>query len=374
MLQRDHCLQRQRRLLGRMAGLRLDAVVVASAAHVYYLSGFLTGWLHQSAMILFADGQSLLITANTPAAGTAAERVEAYPAQLNATQRPDQPQLVAAMVAEALSQRRAAAVGMDASAATSALSIRSAAKFTSIEPELWQLRRIKDPDELALMRRSIQCTQRMYERARDLIEPGVPELEIYNALHAAAVEAAAEPLSAHLGNDYQCASIGGPPRAGRAAGDGELYILDLGPCYRGYFADNARTIAVNRRPTDEQYRAWQTIMEAHEIVQRLAKPGARCQDLYNAVDAHYRQAGFPPLPHHLGHGVGLQPHESPHLNLHWDDVLMEGEVFSAEPGIYSEALRAGIRIENQYLVTSSGVLNLTPSDAIPATLDGLAGK
>ncbi len=40
-----------------------------------------------------------------------------------------------------------------------------------------------------------------------------------------------------------------------SAKDGELYILDLGPAYRGYYADNCRTIAVNRRPTDEQYRS-----------------------------------------------------------------------------------------------------------------------
>ncbi len=64
------------------------------------------------------------------------------------------------------------------------------------------------------------------------------------------------------------------------------------------------------------------------------------------------------MPHHLGHGVGLQPHEFPHLNLKWDDVLLEGEVFTAEPAQYAAELHAGIRIENQYLVTASGVENL----------------
>jgi Xaa-Pro aminopeptidase len=351
-----------------MAEQRLDAVVVGSPQHVYYFSTFMTGWLHQSAFILFADGRSLLITANTPAGGTAAGQVKSYPAQLNATQRPDQPQVVATLVEEALQAHAARTVALDTSLLSASLSIRGGRSFTSIDPFLWLLRRLKDPDELALMQRAIECTAAMYQRARELIRPGVQELFIYNQLHAAAVETAGEPLSAHLGNDYQCGHGGGPPRANRAAQDGELYILDLGPCYRGYFADNARTIAVNRRPTELQHKAWETIIEAHDLIAWQAKPGARCQELFNAVDDHFRQAGFGPLSHHLGHGVGLQPHEFPHLSLDWDDILMEGDVFSAEPGIYSADLNAGIRIENTYLVTTDGVRNLSGFEAIPATL------
>jgi Xaa-Pro aminopeptidase len=56
----------------------------------------------------------------------------------------------------------------------------------------------------------------------------------------------------------------------------------------------------------------------------------------------------------------LQGHEYPHLNPRWDDVLMEGEVFTAEPGIYLPDLAGGIRLENQYLVQAKGVENLTP--------------
>jgi Xaa-Pro aminopeptidase len=59
--------------------------------------------------------------------------------------------------------------------------------------------------------------------------------------------------------------------------------------------------------------------------------------------------------HHLGHGIGLFPHEAPHLNPHWDDTLEVGEVFAAEPGLYAPELKAGMRIENDYLVTATGV-------------------
>jgi Xaa-Pro aminopeptidase len=57
----------------------------------------------------------------------------------------------------------------------------------------------------------------------------------------------------------------------------------------------------------------------------------------------------------------LFPHEAPHLNPHWDDYFEEGDVFAAEPGLYDpEQLRAGMRIENNYRVTNSGVELLTP--------------
>src|SRR5207237_2315516 len=121
------------------------------------------------------------------------------------------------------------------------------------------------------------------------------------------------------------------------------------------------TFAVNRKPTDAQMKAWESIAAALKLVERMAKPGVRGAELFKAVDEHFKQTRGTNLPHHLGHGVGLQPHEYPHLNPKWDDVLIEGEFFACEPGIYGENLRGGIRIENNYLVTSDGVQNLLDS-------------
>jgi Xaa-Pro aminopeptidase len=227
-----------------------------------------------------------------------------------------------------------------------------------IDPILWQLRRQKDPDELALLEKAIRCSEAMYRRAREIIEPGLPELRMFTELNAAAVLEAVEPLSALLGNDYACGVGGGPARGGKSAQAGQLYVLDLGPAYRGYFADNCRAFAVDRKPTDAQLKAHASIVSALDIVERMAKPGIRCQDLFAAVDEHFKSTASTNLTHHLGHGIGLQPHEYPHLNPKWDDTLLEGEVFTAEPGLYGPHLNGGIRLENDYLVTASGVRNL----------------
>ncbi len=364
MLHPDFSRARQRRLLEIMSQRRLDAIVVGATRHVYYLSAHRPFWLHHAAFALRADGRSLLICANAPASNAAADEMETYEATWGGTQRQEQPALIAERLAApgsffGLGRRR---IGLDASPVTAELQLRlgPGVDVTGIEPDLWQLRRRKDADELSLMKTAITCTKSMYERARQIIEPGIPETRVFAELHAAAVEVAGEPLSDLLGNDYACAVPGGPPRGDRAARAGELYILDLGPAYRGYFSDNCRAIAVDRKPTEVQIRTCEAIAGVFPLIERHARPGVRCNDLYSEIDAHLRDRLGRGLTHHLGHGVGLQPHEYPHLNPKWDDTLQPGEIFTVEPGVYGPELAGGIRLENQYLVTVEGVENLTP--------------
>jgi Xaa-Pro dipeptidase len=359
MLTVEFSKQRQRRLLECMQRRRLDAVVIGASPHVYYFATALPSWLHQAGFVLFADGRSMLIWPNEPPSQpVAADEVVTYEANALSTLRQEQPAFVAEKALAALGGRAAISVGLDASAVTSQVALWLEEEAIAIDPDLWQLRRRKDPDELDLMKTAIGCCEAMYAGARQIVQPGVPELEVFGELHKVAVQTAAEPLSALLGNDYACGVLSGPPRKDRRAKEGELYILDLGPAYRGYFSDNARTFAVDRRPTDAQHQAWEAVAGALRLVESIAKPGVRCVDIFRAVDEHFKATRGTGMPHHLGHGVGLQPHEYPHLNPNWNDTLMEGELFTAEPGQYAPQLGGGIRLENQYLVTKHGVENL----------------
>ena len=205
----------------------------------------------------------------------------------------------------------------------------------------------------------------MYARAREIVRPGVRELEVFSALQAAAVDACGEMLTG-TGNDYACGVRGGPPRERRCLA-GELYILDLGPAYRGYFADTSRTLAVDGRPSDGQLAAWERVCGGLSLVERLARPGVRCRDLYAAVQEWLAAAPLGSWSSHLGHGIGLFVHETPHLNPHWDDVLAEGDVIAVEPALYGPELGTGLRLENDYLVTATGLELLSP---FPLSLAG----
>ena len=358
MLDPNQSRERQKRLLAIMEKRNLDAVVVGLPRHVYYFSTFHPHSLHYAAVALRADGRSCLISANEPAGTKAIDESIAYEAQWMATLRQEQPMAIAESAAAWLAAGDIRRLGLDTSPVSLHLARRFGENAELIDEEIWQMRRCKDADELSIMKSAIELTDAMYKRALEIIEPGIEEVTVFAELQRAAVEKANEPLTDLLGNDFACDANGGPPRAGRTAQAGQIYILDLGPSYRGYFADNSRSFAVNGEPTQAQERAYRSILLCFDIFEHLAKPGARCRDLFAAVNDHLSKSMGRPLPHHLGHGVGLQAHEFPHLNPKWDDVLMPGEVVAVEPGVYGDDLGGGIRIEDQYLVTPTGVQNL----------------
>ena len=356
------CRARQKRLCAALAESKIDRAIFVSHENVQYLTGFRPHRLMHAAACLDADGTSTLVAPNSEPEGIAADHVLTYEAQWHSTLRQEQLQVAVECLADSV-QANADRLGVEFSescphtARAFELQDLSDEHLTDIDPLIWRQRRRKDLDELAMIRRAVDCTEAMYVRAREIIEPGISELQVYNELQAAAVDVAGEPLVA-LGNDFQCNSPGGPPRD-RAAQAGELFILDLGPCYRGYYADNCRTIAVSEQPMDAQQEAWHSIVSVLEMVECNVRPGISCREIFSRakemLDEHRPDA----FTHHLGHGFGLYPHTAPHLNPHWDDTFETGDTFTAEPGLYAGDLQAGIRLEQNYVVTADGVERLT---------------
>jgi Xaa-Pro aminopeptidase len=226
-----------------------------------------------------------------------------------------------------------------------------------LRPAIWKLRRTKDSDELALIRCAIAATERAYQAAFEALRPGITEVELFAVIQGAVAAAVGE-VTGEMGNDFQIGSAGGAPRR-RAGQTGEVAVLDLGIILRGYNSDLSRSFVVGRQPTELQQAAWERIEQTFKALEAMACPGVRCQQLFDLATEMldgYRGWKF---GHHLGHGIGLCPHESPRLNPNWDDALQMGDVFTMEPGLYADELRAGMRIENIYAVTDSGLIRLS---------------
>jgi Xaa-Pro aminopeptidase len=360
LLDLDACRTRQARLRAALAERSLDAVVVVTPEHVQYLTGH--RWDHRFAPVaaVLATGEAVLVCPDKPVEHAAATEIRTYEAKWKSTLRNDQREASSAVLGDWLAARgQLGRVGVEFSACPPHVTRRlEPAALVDIDPDLLRLRRRKDPDELVVLRRAIAASGGMYEAARGMIRPGVDELAVFSALQTAAVAACGEMLTG-TGNDYACGVRGGPPR-NRPCAAGDLFILDLGPAYRGYFADTSRVIAVDGRPTDVQFAAWERVCGALALVERIAKPGVRCRDIYAQVHEWLNAGPVGAWSSHLGHGIGLSVHEPPHLNPSWDDTLEEGDVIAVEPALYDPALACGLRIENDYLVTATGLENLSP--------------
>ena len=351
------CRARQAKLVEAMHRLEVDLVVLTRGESINWLTGVFLGPLFEPVAAIDLDGHVTLVLPERKLSMPAiADQVVGYQAKRHSTMRNDQRQASMAALVDAIGQAPAAPAG-EFSCFANYLTEAWPASWNDIDPTLLKLRRHKYPDELALLARANEANRKMYERAREIVVPGINELDLYSELHRVAIDTLGEPLT-YFGQDFQCSSRGGPPR-NRQAKAGELYILDLGVGFRGYHSDNARTIAVGGKPTNDQQAAWQAVTKVFRTIENVVCPGVSCKALFEGVQEQLDESMPWIFNHHLGHGVGLSPHEGPHLNPHWNDTFAEGDFFTAEPGLYHETLRHGLRLEQNYVVTETGVELLT---------------
>ncbi|HCK41924.1 MAG TPA: aminopeptidase P family protein [Planctomycetaceae bacterium] len=350
------CRSRQARLAGEMQKRGWELVVLTRKESVQWLTGAHVSPFLAPAAAMDIDGKvTLVLPSRSLALVTAADEVVPYEEKWHSTMRDEQRAASDEVLLSSL-PKSTSRVGGE----WSVLGPRLLAQFghvDDVEPLMFRLRRRKDDDELLMLRRANDANRAMYEHAREIIEPGINELDVYSRLQAVAVRELGEALT-YFGQDFRANSKGGLPRD-RQAQAGELYILDLGVGFRGYYSDNARTIAVDGHPTKPQLLAWQRLVEVFSIVESEVRPGVSCKAIFKQVQTLLDQNSPWVFGHHLGHGVGLAPHEGPHLNPYWDDYFAEGDFFTVEPGLYHEELSYGIRLEENYLVTANGVQKMT---------------
>ncbi|HJJ55939.1 MAG TPA: Xaa-Pro peptidase family protein [Methanocorpusculum sp.] len=146
-------------------------------------------------------------------------------------------------------------------------------------------------------------------------------------------------------------------------GEGQLksnqpIVLDVFPrdLTTGYFADMTRTISKGT-PSQKIIDMYETVRNAKSLAIDMIQPGISGSDVHNAVTEYfeskgYHTSGLSGFIHGLGHGVGLDIHESPSLSQS-GDILKPGNVITIEPGLYYPGI-GGIRLEDMGVVTNNG--------------------
>jgi Xaa-Pro dipeptidase len=350
----EGCRARQQRLIEVLNENGLDGAIISRREHVYYFTGWLHKRHHAAAAMVRADGEVTLVAADADAE-VAADKIVPYETGYLSTMHNRQYEMVAEKLAPCIPE--VSSWGVDMGGGVGCIVALAGSDARDITPFILRLRKNKHDDEVEAIRGAIDITEAIYDAAKEAVRPGADEIEVFGYLRQEATKRAGEDLE-HFGTDYRANDRSGAARR-RTMQAGELYILDAGPSLHGYHADNCRTFAVDRQPSKVQLKAWETIDGLLPELETVVRPGTKASELFRIADETFKQAGYQGMVHHLGHGIGLLPHEPPELNPNYDAVFEVGDVFTMEPGIYAEEMKAGIRLEENYHLTDQGLERLT---------------
>ena len=128
---------------------------------------------------------------------------------------------------------------------------------------------------------------------------------------------------------------------------GDEILIDFGCRVNGYCSDITRTFLFGDDGKHEDFKkAYAAALSAHELVKEKLTSGMTGGQADAIAREYLQEKGYGGLfTHSLGHGIGLNIHEFPSLRPNGETVLVDGMVFSDEPGVY-EAGSYGIRIED----------------------------
>jgi Xaa-Pro aminopeptidase len=235
----------------------------------------------------------------------------------------------------------------------------------------FQTRRIKDQTEINLIAKTATILDNLYKICEDELKPGLSERDLQASLIYEGMKMGANPPS-YKSTLNPLIIAGGPNSAlphaevtDRRFLKGDAIVVDLTLRHAGYVADATRTFSLGP-VTRELNDVYDIVREAQEQGLGNANAGTSC----NQVDAACRdliaERGYEKLfIHSTGHGIGLDVHEPPWLNLKNNEELKVNMAVTVEPGIYMEN-KFGIRIEDSIIVKNGTpqVLNRFTKDLL----------
>lgn len=217
------------------------------------------------------------------------------------------------------------------------------------------LRALKDPDEIALVRLAGELTEVGIAGAVARLAPGMSDTAVNAAYQAAVHERViAEPRFAAFRQAEGLASVGSGADSPRVVGPGQTIKFDMQVDVGGYHSDIGRTYAM--APTRDQLDAHAALHSALMAAQAHANPGVTFADIFHAGTDAMRSSGFANYSRgHLGHSVGLTQHfeEPPFIAADEHRPLVPGMVISLELPYYLYGVGA-FQLERMLLITAAG--------------------
>jgi Xaa-Pro aminopeptidase len=266
-------------------------------------------------------------------------------------------------------------------------------KYERSAPIMHKIRAIKSTQEIDLIQKACDITEKGFRRLLPFVKPGVWEYEIEAELIHEFVRNKSEgwaygPIIAsgknacvlhYVENNKQCK-------------DGDVILLDVAAQYANYASDLTRCLPVNGKFTKRQKQVYNAVLHVHREAAKLLLPG-QTFDKYNKavgelMTEQLLQLGLitsdqvknqnPEWPafkkyfmHGTSHFLGLDVHDVGFFT----EPMQAGMVFTVEPGIYIPEENLGIRLENNLLITTNGQMDLMKNIPIEADeIEDLMGR
>ena len=223
-------------------------------------------------------------------------------------------------------------------------------------------RSIKDPAEIELLEKASQLAARALDHARSAASPGMTERELAWELERFLRENGSEAMGFEIiaASGPNCALPHARPSERRIEA-GEPVLLDLGARLEGYCSDFTRTFCVGK-PSPLLVKVHSIVLGAQLTALTTIQSGMTGEQADQLARTVINQAGYEQaFGHGLGHGVGLDVHERPRVGARSQDVLVDGMVFTIEPGVYLPGW-GGVRIEDTVVMEGGRARPLAEAD------------
>jgi Xaa-Pro aminopeptidase len=247
-------------------------------------------------------------------------------------------------------------------------------------PIMEKLRGVKEPEEIELIQKACDITEKGFRRVLKFLKPGVMEFHVeaeysHELLRNRSKGFAYTPIIAsgynacilhYINNNMQCK-------------DGDMLLMDVGAEYANYSSDMTRTIPVNGRFTDRQKSVYQAVLNVKNEASKMLIPGTLWKEYHVEVGKlmtselislglldksdiqnqnHKNPAYKKYFMHGTSHHMGLDTHDYGDLKT----PMVANMVFTVEPGIYIPDENLGIRLEDDVVIKNSGTpINLMKS-------------
>ena len=338
----------------KMSANGIDALIVHDERNSYYLSG-----------VDFSDG-ALYISRSEAIIITDFRYYEVALKEKNDGFVVETPQKRFEFIVDRIKEHGEAVIGLEFGVISHARyayysTALSDASFVDVTDLIADLRTVKDDMEISYMRFAQEITDRAFSHLISMIKPDMTEIEVAAELEYV-IRREGGALSFDtiaVSGDASSLPHGVPRNVKLKKG---FLTLDFGAKYKGYCSDMTRTIVIGTAD-EEMKKLYNTVLlaqaKALDYLCMGADSGVADKLARDIIDSHAEYKGT--FGHSLGHGVGLEVHESGSLSPRsLGKILKQGEVVTVEPGIYLFG-KYGCRIEDMVKIEEKTVYNFTKS-------------